>query len=133
MRVIPIISDLAKPKPMTTLIRYQTTHKPIVRKTEQQLRQEIVQDMQEPTTQPRETAEYSDNPDLPEIEDVEIVTDFLPPPEVIVRRARQMSEPTNIVVLDPDIAEAFPNAEAVNQALPLLLELAKTSVHPVSS
>ena len=28
---------------MTTLIRYQTTHKPIIRKTEQQLRQEIVQ------------------------------------------------------------------------------------------
>ncbi len=28
---------------MTTLIRYQTTHKPIIRKTEQQLRQEIIQ------------------------------------------------------------------------------------------
>lgn len=27
---------------MSTLIRYQTTTKPIVRKTEQQLRQEIV-------------------------------------------------------------------------------------------
>ena len=28
---------------MTTLIRYQATHKPIIRKTEQQLRQEIIQ------------------------------------------------------------------------------------------
>ncbi len=89
--------------------------------------------MKEPSTQTWETAQYTANPDLPEIEDVEIVADFLPQPGVIVRRVPQESEPTNIVILDPDIAEAFPNAEAVNQALRLLLELAKTSVHPVSS
>ena len=35
---------------------------------------------------------------------------------------------TNVVVLDPDIAEAFPNSEAVNQTLRRLLELARTSV-----
>jgi len=41
--------------------------------------------------------------------------------------AARMRESSNIVVLDPDIAEAFPNAQAVNQALRGLLELAKTS------
>ncbi len=34
---------------------------------------------------------------------------------------------TNVVLLDPDIAEAFPNDEAVNKALRYLLEVAKTS------
>jgi len=31
------------------------------------------------------------------------------------------------VLLEPDIAEAFPNDEAVNKALRYLLEVAKTS------
>lgn len=43
--------------------------------------------------------------------------------------AARAKESSNVVVLDPDIAEAFPNALAVNQALRGLLELAKTSVH----
>lgn len=34
-------------------------------------------------------------------------------------------EGTNVVVLDPDVAEAFPDASSVNRALRLLLELAK--------
>ena len=50
-------------------------------------------------------------------------------PMVRGKYAQQMRETTNIVILDPDIAEAFPNAEAVNQTLRRLLELAKTSVH----
>lgn len=44
--------------------------------------------------------------------------------------AARMKESSNIVVLDPDVAEAFPNAEAVNQALRRLLELARSSVQP---
>ena len=32
---------------------------------------------------------------------------------------------TNVVVLDPEIAKAFPNDEAVNAALRLLLQAAK--------
>jgi hypothetical protein len=32
---------------------------------------------------------------------------------------------TNIVVLDPDVAEAFKGSESVNQALRLLLNLAR--------
>lgn len=31
----------------------------------------------------------------------------------------------NVVVLDPDIAAAFPNDESVNQALRLVLQIAK--------
>jgi hypothetical protein len=43
--------------------------------------------------------------------------------------AAQMREASNVVILDPDVAEAFPNAQAVNQALRSLLELARSSVH----
>jgi hypothetical protein len=39
--------------------------------------------------------------------------------------AARMKESSNIIVLYPDIADAFPNAEAVNQTLRQLLELAK--------
>ena len=35
-------------------------------------------------------------------------------------------EGTNVVVLDPDIAEAFPNAGAVNRALRALLDVVPT-------
>ncbi len=30
---------------------------------------------------------------------------------------------TNLVLLDPDVAEAFPNADAVNEALRLVMQL----------
>lgn len=46
--------------------------------------------------------------------------------------AARMKESSNIVVLDPDVAEAFPNAEAVNQALRRLLELARSSAQPTA-
>ena len=41
--------------------------------------------------------------------------------------AARLSESSNIVVLDPEIAEAFPNTKAVNDALRGLLELARVS------
>ena len=34
---------------------------------------------------------------------------------------------TNLVLLDPDVAKAFPDAETVNNALRLLMKVAKTS------
>ncbi len=37
---------------------------------------------------------------------------------------------TNLVLLAPDVAEAFPDSESVNEALRLLIKVAKTS-HPV--
>jgi hypothetical protein len=43
--------------------------------------------------------------------------------------ATELKESSNIIVLDPEIAEAFPNAKAVNDALRGLLELARTSVN----
>jgi len=48
--------------------------------------------------------------------------------------AARLKESTNVVVLDPEIAEAFPNEKAVNDALRGLLELAQKSVrHPAPS
>lgn len=37
---------------------------------------------------------------------------------------------TNLVLLSPDVAAAFPTAEAVNEALRLLLKLAQDQVRP---
>ena len=48
-------------------------------------------------------------------------------PMVRGKYAARVRESSNIVVLDPEIAQAFPNAQAVNAALRGLLELAKTS------
>jgi hypothetical protein len=41
--------------------------------------------------------------------------------------ARRIGEASNIVVLDPQVAKAFPNDEAVNNALRGLLDLARSS------
>lgn len=43
--------------------------------------------------------------------------------------ADRMQAASNVVILDPDVAEAFPNTEAVNRALRGLLELARGTVH----
>ena len=40
---------------------------------------------------------------------------------------------TNIVVLEPDIAAVFPDSEAVNQALRLLIRVAREQVAEASS
>lgn len=41
--------------------------------------------------------------------------------------ANKVIEESNIIILEPDIAKAFPNDDAVNKALRYLLEIAKTS------
>jgi hypothetical protein len=41
--------------------------------------------------------------------------------------AQRYSEGTNIVVLSPDVAEYFPDSEAVNAALRALVEIARES------
>jgi hypothetical protein len=43
---------------------------------------------------------------------------------------RRYSEGTNVVLLDPDIADAFPDAKAVNDALRVLVNVASTRVRP---
>ncbi len=35
---------------------------------------------------------------------------------------------TNVVLLDPDVAEAFPDARSVNEALRMLVSVARTKV-----
>lgn len=50
-------------------------------------------------------------------------------PMVRGKYAARLRESSNIVVLDPEIAVAFPNAKAVNDALRGLLESARTSTH----
>ncbi|HMP41594.1 MAG TPA: hypothetical protein PKA05_14535 [Roseiflexaceae bacterium] len=42
--------------------------------------------------------------------------------------AQRYAEGTNVVVLAPDVAAAFPTAEAVNTALRALITLARQSV-----
>ena len=41
--------------------------------------------------------------------------------------AARIAEETNVVVLDPEVAKAFPNDKAVNDALRGLLEVAETT------
>jgi hypothetical protein len=43
---------------------------------------------------------------------------------------RRFTEGTNLVLLDPDVAEAFPNAKAVNEALRVLVNVASRRVRP---
>jgi hypothetical protein len=44
--------------------------------------------------------------------------------------ARQRLEETNLVRLDPDVAQAFPNEQAVNEALRLLMKVARRQLVP---
>lgn len=45
---------------------------------------------------------------------------------------QRLASGSNIIRLDPDVAVAFPTEEAVNEALRLLLTLAKTNVPQAS-
>ncbi|MEM9163947.1 MAG: hypothetical protein AAGC54_12875 [Cyanobacteria bacterium P01_F01_bin.4] len=40
---------------------------------------------------------------------------------------------TNLVLLEPDVAQAFPTAEAVNEALRLLIKVAQLQQRPDTS
>ncbi len=44
--------------------------------------------------------------------------------------AERYKEGTNLVLLAPDVARAFPDSESVNEALRLLIKVAKTSQPP---
>lgn len=43
--------------------------------------------------------------------------------------AKKYREGTNLVLLEPDVARAFPNEKAVNDALRLVIELNKVQDH----
>lgn len=53
-------------------------------------------------------------------------------PMVRGKYARRFRKSTNVVVLDPDVAKAFPNEKTVNDTLRSLLRLAKTSARPMT-
>ena len=53
-------------------------------------------------------------------------SDF-PGPMVRGKYARRLRESSNIIVLKPEVAEAFPNGEAVNEALLSLIKIAQTT------
>ena len=47
--------------------------------------------------------------------------------------AERLRKSSNIVVLKPEVAEVFPNEEAVNSALLSLIELAQKTTRPTPS
>jgi len=63
-----------------------------------------------------------------ELRDEYNISDF-PDPFVRGKYAKRLSESSNVIVLKPEVAEAFPNAEAVNSALLSLIKLAETTTH----
>lgn len=46
--------------------------------------------------------------------------------------AKRLREASNVVVLEPEVARAFPNQEAVNDALMALIQIAKKTARPTS-
>jgi hypothetical protein len=46
--------------------------------------------------------------------------------------AQRLTTETNVVVLEPEIAAAFPNDAAVNNALRFLLSIVETSSHLIA-
>lgn len=44
--------------------------------------------------------------------------------------AKRMKESSNIIVLKPEVAQAFPNEDAVNSALLSLIKLAQRTARP---
>ena len=54
-------------------------------------------------------------------------------PLVRGKYAERLRKSSNIVVLKPEVAAAFPNAEAVNGALLSLMEPARSSPHPTKA
>ncbi len=43
--------------------------------------------------------------------------------------AQRFAAGSNIIILDPDLVELFPNSAAVNNALRMLVRLARQTVH----
>ena len=53
-------------------------------------------------------------------------SDFTEPP-VRGKYAKRLRESSNVVVLTPEVAAAFPNEKAVNKALKSLIDVARAS------
>jgi len=56
-------------------------------------------------------------------EDAEMLDEYDFSQGVVGKYAKQYAEGTNVVLLDPDVAQVFPNSEAVNQALRAIAQI----------
>lgn len=54
-------------------------------------------------------------------------------PLVRGKYSKRLHESSNVIVLKPEVAEVFPNEEAVNSALLSLIKLAQTTTHQLNS
>jgi len=72
-------------------------------------------------TKPDESDELREEYDLTQIKGI-----------VRGKYAQRYKQGSNVVVLAPDVAKAFPNEESVNEALRLLINLAKSASRKAS-
>ncbi len=72
----------------------------------------------------------NNTPDLQDELQPEYDLQKLLPHAVRGKYAQQYAAGTNLILLDPDTAVAFPTAEAVNQALRLVLHLSRIPTPP---
>ncbi len=72
--------------------------------------------------------EWDENEDNELNEEVEMLEEYDFSKGVRGKYARQYAEGSNVVVLSPDVAEAFPNSTAVNEALRALMTIARQTV-----
>ena len=72
--------------------------------------------------------ENSMNKETEEIEDAEMLPEYDFSGGVRGKYSARYQAGSNIVVLADDVAQAFPTAESVNQALRLLVQLAQQNV-----
>ena len=56
-------------------------------------------------------------------EDAEMLDEYDFSQGVVGKYVRQYAEGTNVVLLDPDVAQVFPTSEAVNQALRAIAQI----------
>ena len=56
-------------------------------------------------------------------EDAEMLGEYDFSQGIVGKYAKQYAEGTNVVLLDPDVAQVFPNSEAVNQALRAIAQI----------
>ena len=56
-------------------------------------------------------------------EDAEMLDEYDFSQGKVGKYAKQYAEGTNVVLLDPDVAQVFPNSEAVNQALRAIAQI----------
>jgi len=76
----------------------------------------------------KEASDSASPPDAPERDPDEILPEYDFRGGVRGKYAERYAEGTNVVLLDPDVAAAFPDAASVNAALRALLEIARRQV-----